>query len=282
MRLTLKMVAAILVVGIMAGCGTKATTDNPLASGGVGDGSSAPTQSHLSDPTQTAEPTPTAAQGTSGKASVKDADGYTFDVQYGYSLLAVDKGLASEKPGLNSAVMSERSTISIVNTTASRDLKFQSVSGVVAPLSDPHLYLVALWKLTSPVCVAAVKMVFVESSTPVAYCGVVITFGRVPNTVSAGETVDLKVYSGVDNGMGLAGVAHIPDADYVAVSEALKHPDNFEIVYSSDDNTRFAASCKRSSQADAEASAVYNNGLMPLWAATGMCDQFYSVPQPAE
>lgn len=280
-------VAAAAVLSLLAGCGssdggrTSALPDELPSSVSPTVTSETPSPGS-EDGTNSPSPTasPTQADGATGTVSVKDADGYTLNVKYSYSLLSVDKVIASEKPGLNSAVMREHSTISVINTTPGRDLTFERVTGITPPLSDPHLYLVGLWKLTSPVCSVAVEGQMIDSSGPVKYCGVTIAFGRLPDTVSAGQTVDLQVYSGLENGVGLAGVAHVPDADYPAVSEALQHPDNFEIVYSAQDNARFASSCAPGDDSDAGGANVYNG--VPLWARTGRCNQYSGISQPAE
>lgn len=271
---------------LLGACSSPASSTSPTTFQSAIPGPETPAVTPSSSST-VPEPAPSQIDtgGFSGVAHIKDKDGYTFDVNYSYAPKSFNVVTADEKPGMNSLVIKLSSTFSLQNTTAGRKVTFQSVSGIVEPLSDPHFYLIALWKGTSPVCSSAL-----QTPSPDARCGILLSFGRVVEDLPVGGSSSLTVYAGLENGGGDAGIAHVPDANLAAVKNALSAPDDFVLAYSAGDTPRFVGTCPNpdldkamsDSFSPGGAASIFNNGFMPLYSKSGTCQAFSLVSPPTE
>lgn len=270
-------------MGLVAGCGSPSTEQRTSSQ------PSEPVIETTAAQSSTPEPTPTqesAGPSISGTAQIKDADGYSFDVVYQYQPSRVDKDIASEKPGFNSVVLQLHAEITLVNTTSGRDITFESVSGITAPLSDPKISLVGLWPSTSRLCRYAVQGGGVAGDS--TKCGVVLAFVNLDNTLGAEQTMEPTVYAGAyGRRPGLVGV---PDKDVDAVTTGIAHPESYILAYSANDNRRFASTCPNidlESYLDEQwmknyvTYNLYNSGYMPIYSPSNKCasNRFASQPQ---
>lgn len=133
------------------------------------------------------------------------------------------------------------------------------------------LSLAGLWPSTSDVCTYTAG----PSSTPRpnGTCSMMLSFTRLPNTLSASQTVTPTAYAGY-NGSD-AGVAHVPDAKYDAVLAELKSPPAFSVRYSGGDMDRFKDTCPDTDLAtfldgqwvvNYATYAMFNAGFLPISA----------------
>lgn len=265
------IVGAVFLCAALAGCGGKVATGAPPVPGET-------TAAQSSEPTSTPDATQTSPPPTespagevySGTAHITDKDGYTFDVDFEYHPVSFRVATASEKPGLNSVVVDMRTSIGLKNTTPGRTISFESLRGVTG--GSPHFSLTALWKRSSPVC-ATISVTFEAE-----WCAMSIAYGTLESDLIEEASVKLSpVYSGMDDrGGGVAGVAHVPDADLDKVRTAMAQPDDYLIEYRGGDVGRFATTCP-----DPLGSDRAGNVVAPIFAKGGICHRYYPVAQPS-
>ncbi|MFE5717524.1 hypothetical protein [Streptomyces erythrochromogenes] len=175
-----------------------------------------------------------------GTAHVTDADNYTFDITYSYRTTGVQRDTANDKPGFSSALIRTNAELTVTNTTSGRTLSFKPVSGIVAPFGDPQLQVLAYFNPGRAVCSLETVNSFLPTKDKAqAGCTVQLNFARPATTLTAGGKDTPKVYTGLQNGQGTAGVAAVPDAQWAAVEAELRAPDNFLIAYVGADTDRF-------------------------------------------
>ena len=273
------VLALSAAIGLASGCSApasgKAAVDPPPTT--AAETSAAP------DPTPTPTPAePQAGDAISGTALITDADGYAFSVKYKYVPQAVEKEIASEKPGFTSLVVNLNAEFTVVNTTPGRDIAFRSnVSDQVAKIS-----LVGLWPSTSAACTYSAQGTATDGPKT---CGVVLAQLYLPSTLGAGQTIASPVYAGRPG--NAAGLAHVPDAEVAAVTTLLGHPESYIIAYSGDDAQRFANTCPNPDLKfyidhmmfpDVSDYMNYNDGYMPIFSPSGNCSSnYFTLPPPA-
>ena len=262
---TPKLLVALLAIGMaVTGC-SSTSPSQPLPAANT--------------PAETETPTPTPTPGV--VAHIKDDQGYTFDVSYLYRQQVLTKDISAEAPGFNSIRIPMSASWTITNTTAGRDITFKSVSGLIAPLSDPTLTLVGLWPSTSDVCTYAAQP---TSTRTGGTCSIVLISTQLPNTLSASQTVTPTTYAGYLNAD--AGVRQVPDAKYNAVLAELDSPASFSIRYNAGDTVRFKDNCPDADLTSYLAQGMganvnyFNVGFLPIFSTTGSCSASVGVSQP--
>ena len=265
---TPKLLVTLLVVG-MAATGCSSTSSPQLLPA-------------ANTPAETETPTPTPTPTPGVVAHIKDDQGYTFDVSYLYRQHVPTKDISAEAPGFNSIRIPISASWTITNTTAGRDITFKSVSGLVAPLSDPTLTLVGLWPSTSDVCTYAAQPT--STTKTGGTCSVVLISTHLPDTLSASQTVTPTAYAGYRDAD--AGVRQVPDAKYNAVLAELDSPASFSIRYNAADTVRFKDNCPDADLTSYLAQGMganvnyFNVGFLPIFSTTGSCSASAGVSQP--
>ncbi|MFF7296087.1 hypothetical protein [Streptomyces sp. NPDC008265] len=232
-RSALGTAAALTAVLALTSCSGSST--------GSADGASKPSPEG-SSAAATAEASPTPAQPAdfAGTAHVTDVDNYTFDITYSYRTTGVQRDTTNDKPGFSSGLISTDTELTVTNTTAGRSLSFEPVSGIVPPFGDPQFQVLAYFAPGRVVCSLATVNSFLATKEKMqAGCTVQLAFARPATTLAAGGKDTPKVFTGLQNGQGTAGVAAVPDAQWNAVEAELRAPDNFLIAYVGADTDRF-------------------------------------------
>ncbi|MFB7259242.1 hypothetical protein [Streptomyces nojiriensis] len=218
-----------------------ALTSCSNSSTGAADAASQPSPAGSSEEASAAATTtPAQPADFAGTAHVTDADNYTFDIAYSYRTTGVQRDTANDKPGFSSALIKTDAELTVTNTTSGRTLSFKPVSGIVAPIGDPELQVLAYFKPGRAVCsLETVNSFLATKEKAQAGCTVQLNFTRPATTLAAGSKDTPKVFTGLQSGQGTAGVAAVPDAQWAAVEAELRAPDNFLIAYVGADTDRF-------------------------------------------
>ncbi|CAM5519708.1 hypothetical protein SAVIM40S_01468 [Streptomyces avidinii] len=231
--------AALTAVLALTSCSNSATGAADTASQPSPVGSSAEASATATEPGG-ATTTPAQPADFAGTAHVTDADNYTFDIAYSYRTTGVQRDTANDKPGFSSALIRTDAELTVTNTTSGRTLSFKPVSGIVAPIGDPQLQVLAYFNPDRAVCsLETVNSFLATKEKAQAGCTVQLNFARPATTLTAGSKDTPKVFKGLQSGQGTAGVAAVPDAQWAAVEAELRAPDNFLIAYVGADTDRF-------------------------------------------
>lgn len=172
------------------------------------------------------------------RASLKDRDGYTFDVAFSFKPDSIGIDGSKDKPGLTSVTYDmfegEPLAASIENTTeGGRDVSFAETKA--DPYTPGRIYLLGVWDASQPICKYGSDK---PSGQP---CGVVLAFADLPENLDASEKVVLDPEGGLPR--GAPRVIGIPEDVADAVQESMKEPDRWFLGYTGSDVDRFVGSC---------------------------------------
>lgn len=237
-RICVAVAAVTVSAAAVAGCGA-----GPGSTLGAATASDLLPEPGLSSTMSTPEPTSSQAvttavavrsvgPSTSFVAPITDKDGYQFDIAVKLTTSNLGGTVEFDKPGFMSSLFTVSLSMQLINKTPGRAVKFESVSGVTAPLSNPKFLLSAVWDAGSVVCKAA--------SISKSSCGIIIGFGYATTPLAPSSTITLETKKGHPSGWFTAGLAGFPESAWPQLKTALAAPERFLISYDGGGYKRFA------------------------------------------
>jgi hypothetical protein len=218
-----------------------------------------------------------------GTANVTSTDGYTFTVQYNFSLGGqFATSTTKEKPGFSSITAKPSAAITVTNTTAGRQLSFNVVgfgtspgghfAGMfqiagIFPDGSPVCALVAAGYGPTPPTASALQWhpsagcAYVYENAPVGPDGsntATLSVGGSRSLSAFGSVGDATTYSdeyasNVRSSSGPMIVAHVSDADYPAVLAALSAPPKLVLALAGGSLVEPALNCQVIATSDGSA-----------------------------